>query len=383
MKNNKINILEMRCVRGSGGGPEKTIFLTAKKIDSGKFQTHIVYIRAEEDTGFNLMRQQYLNTSSPNWSYKEVFEQHSFDWGLIKWAMSYCYKNNIDIIHSHEYKTDVICRMIKKRYPIDWVATYHLDYADSLKLKIYRKLDLWSLKKADKVFTVSRSLLNLLKQAKVPEKKLEYLPNGIDADYFNPEIVESHIKEEMNLEPETALIGFVGRLSAQKNIPLLLRAIQGLIVQGKKLRLLIVGEGPLKNQVQHLIQEMELENWVHLLGFVEDLREVYKSLDMLVLSSNNEGMPNSILEAMAMNVPVVSTAVSGIEELIENEKEGLIVPCGNSDALTEAMLKLINDPDLRQRMALAGREKVKDKFAFQNRVHRLEEVYKELNERNV
>ncbi len=377
----KINILELRCVRGSGGGPEKTIFLTALKIDPTRFQTHIVYIRDEDDQGFNLMRQQYFESDNPNVFYKELYEKGSFDFSLVSWLKDYCFKKKIDIIHSHEYKTDVLAKLVYRNYPIAWLATYHLHYADSLKLKLYQYLDMRALKTANKVLTVSESLFNLLKKKKIPLSRLENMPNGIDTTYFDPQKTESTLQEELGVSKEKTLIGYVGRLSEQKNLPLLLKAFQRLIVQGKEVELVLVGEGELKEQIDQLIDKMELRKWVHLVGFVDDIRMIYKGLDLMVLSSNEEGMPNSILEAMAMEVPVVSTNVGGVNELIQSKENGLICPSKNLEALIASMVQLIDHPGLRNEYGKKSRNTIIEKFSFDKRVKRLEEVYKELYEK--
>lgn len=380
-KPKKNQILELRCVRGSGGGPEKTIYLTAKKIDAARFQTHIVYIRAEDDPNFNLMRQNYLEAEKEGIKYQELFERHSFDLSLVSWLVDYCFRKQIDIVHSHEYKTDVLCWLIRRRIPVKWIATYHLDYADSFKLRLYQKLDYWVLRKADWLFTVSESLLKILSRQKIPPFLLENLPNGIDSDYFNPKKVASNLRKELGIFSEQILIGVVGRLTPQKNIPLLLRAIQTLIVQGKQVALVLVGDGPATDEVKKTVEQMEIKKWVHFLGFVSDVRSIYKDLDLFVSSSNQEGMPNSILEAMAMGVPVVATDVGGNAELIENGKEGFLTPAGSLDGLAQSMIKLIEEPLLRKKIAEAARRKIENNFSFEKRVKRLEQVYEQIAQR--
>ncbi len=380
-KPKKIQILELRCVRGSGGGPEKTIYLTAKKIDSKRFQTHIVYIRAQDDLQFNLMRQNYLQKEDENIKYQELFEKHSFDRSLVHWLVDYCFRKQIDILHSHEYKTDVLAWLVRRRLPVQWVATYHLDYANSFKMRLYRKLDYWVLRKADSIFTVSASLLKILTQKKIPISIMENLPNGIDSEYFDPKAVSSDLKKELGIPSDHVLIGSVGRLAPQKNISLLLRAIQTLIVQGKKVSLILVGDGPSKKEAEEAVEEMEIKRWVHFLGFVSDVRPIYKALDLFVSSSDQEGMPNSILEAMAMAVPVVATKVGGNSEIIENEKEGFLSPAGSLEALIEIMIKLIEGPELRRKIGEAGRKKVEKNFSFIQRVKRLEEIYEKIVQR--
>lgn len=377
-----LQILELRCVKGSGGGPEKTIFLSAQKMDPARFKTHILYIREEDDPQFNMMRRQYFEKKSPSVVYREVFEKHRFDTGLITFIADYCFRNSIDLIHSHEYKTDVLARLVCRRIDVKWLASYHLDFADSFKLKLYRKLDYWALKKADKIIAVSRHLKEILKKRKISEGKIDVLPNGIDPGYFSSGPALPSLRETLKIPQNRKCIGFVGRFTPQKNLEMLITAFQNLIVLGQEVDLLLAGDGPEKEKLEALVERMEMEKFVHFTGFTQDVRPLYKVMDLFALSSNEEGMPNSILEAMAMEVPVVATRTGGIPEMIEPGKEGMLVPKGSADEMVKSMVKLLQDSNLQKDMGKRGRERVLKDFSFDARVKCLEKTYEELCQKN-
>jgi glycosyltransferase involved in cell wall biosynthesis len=370
-----IRILELRCVRGSGGGPEKTIFLTAKKINPDRFQTDIIYIRAKTDPEFNLMRKHFLD---PKVSYHEVVEHHPFDFSLVSEILRFCQANKIDLIHSHEYKTDVLAALVRRKWQGKWISTFHSECQGSLKLWFYQMLGYRALKKCDLVFAVSQELRGSLFKHGVSSAKIELLVNGIDTEAFKRNSSEMSFREKRQIPPSRTVIGFVGRLSKEKNIPLLLRVFKQLLDEGFNVETVLAGEGPEKEKLLSLVRQLEIHPRVHFLGFREDTREIYMNLDIFAQSSENEGMSNSILEAMAMELPVVATAVGGIPELIKHGQEGFLCQPGNEIGFCESLKLLASDPEKRKEMGRKGREKVLRHFSFQDRVRRLENFYERL-----
>lgn len=379
MSEEKIKILELRTVSGTGGGPEKTIFMTAKKLDSSRFETHIIYTRNLQDPQFNWMKRHYALPEGVH--YEEYIEKHSYDPRLLKYLYQYCQRYRIDILHSHEYKTDVLCGLIRKKLAAKWVSTFHAAAFSSWKLKLYQYLAYRQLRKADRVFMVSPQQKTLLLHHRIPEGILCYLPNGVDTDVYCRSSVRNDFREKWGCQRETVVLGFMGRLCSEKNILLLLKAFGVVLKQEENLLLVLAGEGPERNKVGGWIKDLKQENKTRLLGFVEDTVPFYASLDVYIQSSTTEGMPNTILEAMAMELPVVATNVGGNGELIEDGSEGFLVASGDENALFQSMLKLVRDHKLRREMGKKGRDKVLRHFSFEGRVHQLEEHYERLCQR--
>jgi glycosyltransferase involved in cell wall biosynthesis len=174
------------------------------------------------------------------------------------------------------------------------------------------------------------------------------------------------------------VIGGVGRLSAEKGFDLLIRAVHRLRCRGFDAALILVGEGEEHARLERLAAELGLADVVRLAGQVNDPRSYYEAMDVFALSSLREGMPNVILEALAMMVPVVASRIAGVPRLIEHETNGLLVESGDVEGLTTAITCLLQDPALSRRLASAGRATVQSRFSFAERMQRLAQVYDEL-----
>ena len=158
----------------------------------------------------------------------------------------------------------------------------------------------------------------------------------------------------------------------------MIRAVAARIAAGDPLELVIAGEGDQRAALQQLIDQLGMADRIRLLGFCEDLVAFYESLDLFVLSSIREGLPNVLLEAMAMGVPVLSTHVAGVPRLIGHERNGWLVECGDESGLGEAVGRLANDGPLRRRLAAAGLNTVRERFSFDERAKKQCQWYREL-----
>lgn len=376
MNPKKIKILELRTVSGTGGGPEKTIFLTAQKINPDSFETHIIYTRNKDDPQYNWMRKYWQLPERV--LYHDYVEKFSFAPSILGFFKNYCQQHQIDILHSHEYKTDVLCRLIQKKFPIKWVSTFHAPALSSQKLRFYQWLAYRALRKADLVFMVAPHQEALLLKKGVLQKNLILLANGVDTEIFRSGVSGKNLKEKWGLPKEAVVIGFLGRLSQEKNLPLMLKVFSQVSNRFDQAYLMLGGEGPERGRIEKLIEELNLKNKCRLVGFQEDPVAFYSSIDIYVQTSSTEQMPNTVLEAMAMELPVVATRVGGIGELITAGVEGYLVESRDSGALTQFMLKLIEDSRLRKQIGARGREKVARQYSFDARVRKLEEHYERL-----
>src|SRR5262249_3833375 len=155
--------------------------------------------------------------------------------------------------------------------------------------------------------------------------------------------------------PERFLIGAVGRLSAEKGFDYLIRATDHLLKNGLDVELLIVGDGDARPALQALIDELGRGDRSRLLGYRADLKELYGAMDVFALSSLREGLPNVLLEAMALEVPILATRIAGIPRLIRDEENGLLIEPAQTEELTRALTRLHADGALRARLGQAGR----------------------------
>jgi glycosyltransferase involved in cell wall biosynthesis len=241
------------------------------------------------------------------------------------------------------------------------------------KRKILILTEILACRAADKVITVSLATKNKAEaEGLCPDVKIVVLgngsSNGVDAEgHFNPEILLSEsrsvIRKRYQIPLEATVLGFVGRLVRDKGIGELAEAWQNLRKQHPDLYLLLIGPIEPQDPVPvHILERLKNDSRVRLTGPVDDTAPFYAAMDIFTLPTYREGFPNTPLEAAAMKVPVVTTDVDGCPEAVENETTGIVVPPKNSTALAEALDRLVRNPEMRQTMGQAGRERVLKKF---------------------
>lgn len=212
--------------------------------------------------------------------------------------------------------------------------------------------------------------------------KIHLVHCGIDVQHFSPPD-----SRQQNVKP---VIFSVGRLIEKKGYPYLIKACRILVDQGYNFQCFIAGGGPQETLLKKMIEEEGLSDYVHLTGiiFQEQLKDYLNKTDVFVLpcvvgsDQDMDGIPNSLMEAMAVEVPVISTDISGIPELIQNEKTGLQVPSEDAGSLAEAIASLFNNKELRMTLSQAGRAKVVDEFEIQKNAHSLLNIFRTYLDKN-
>jgi glycosyltransferase involved in cell wall biosynthesis len=194
--------------------------------------------------------------------------------------------------------------------------------------------------------------------------------NGVNVRELLPSADNRNfIRGKLGIGPNELVLVCVARLSPMKGIDVLLTALERLLKSGHHFRCIIVGDGPLKAEIVDSITTLRLTDHVILEGFQTDVRPYLQAADIFVLSSHREGLPFSILEAMACELPCVVTNVGGNAEAVDCGKEGLIVNPGSAEELSNAIASLLTSPDVRTRMSQLAREKVRTKFDIDIQMH--------------
>jgi len=225
----------------------------------------------------------------------------------------------------------------------------------------------------DQVFTVSESIRNTLIQAGVKPQLVETIYEGVDLDWF-----DSLQEVDLPNTDQAQIVGTVAHLSPEKGHEVLLDAVRILTDRGIRLQLLIVGDGQLRAQLEAKAAELGIESSVSFLGFRADSEALMKEFDVFCLPSLSEGLSSAILAAMANSLPVVSTSVGGIPELVVDGETGFLVPPGNPSALAEALEKVLTDARLRTSLGRMGRQRIETFFILDRKLTRTEEAYQRL-----
>jgi glycosyltransferase involved in cell wall biosynthesis len=376
MPDRPLRILELRTVLGTGGGPEKTILLGSARTDPSRYRITVCYIRDAGDPLFHID----ARANKLPIEYVEVRERHSFDPGIWPQLKAIVRSRQIDIVHAHDYKTDLLGLLLGRATGVIPLATAH-GWTGHLRRErfVYYPADRWLLTRYPHVVAVSSDIRNVLIRAGAKEDRVSVVLNGIDPEAFHrrPDR-EADARRTFGLSHDDLVFGSIGRLEPQKDFPLLLRAFAEVRRDAPRARLVIAGEGSVRGVLEDLIRELGLGDACRLLGHVDDVSFVHHAFDVFVQSSVYEGTPNAVLEAMALETPLVATDVGGTAELARDGAEALIVRAGDRAALTQAMRDAIRDSAAARQRAERARRRVETDLSFDTRLHKIERIYDQL-----
>ena len=235
---------------------------------------------------------------------------------------------------------------------------------------------------SDRIVVISeRQKRDIVQRFRIaPGRKVRVIPLGLDLAPLAAGGQRARFRRELGAESDDILVGIVGRLVPIKGHELFLRAGRRAFDRGLKGRLVIVGGGELDGELRSLARDLELGDRVHFLGWRDDLPDLYAGLDIVTLTSRNEGTPVALIEAMAAGRSVVSTDVGGVADVVQHDETGLLVRAGDESGLAEAWLQLAGDPDRRARLGSAAQADVQQRFSTARLLDDIESMYSELLE---
>jgi glycosyltransferase involved in cell wall biosynthesis len=287
-------------------------------------------------------------------------------------------KEQIDILHTHNYKSNFYGLLASFGLDIHLATTCHTWFGDQLKMRFFFSLDKLLLNQFDRVFVVSEPIKEEVLQSHVRPKKVSVVWNGIDPDRFNNRSKEStnleNARTELGIQKNWKVIGTVGRLTDQKGHVYFLEAAKRIAKGHSNVCFLIVGDGPLKTSL--MIQSKGLP--VIFAGVRNDMPTMYALMDVFVLPSLDEGLPMVLLEAMASKTPVIATPVGEIPTVIEDNHSGLLVPPGDVNALAEAMIDVLQNPPKAKAFANRALAVVRQNYSSRTMAKTYAELYKDV-----
>ena len=377
-----IRLLELRTTYKWGGGPDKTILLSAARHDPARVAVVVVYIRGVHDREFRIGER----ARQAGLTYYELVERRKLDPTVIRAVRDIVMKHDINVIHGHDYKTDLIAYLVARlllRRPIRLLSTAHAWVMLGPRGSLYRRLDLFLMKRFDHLIAVSHATKDEMVQAGLDEGKISVIHNAIDTIEWSREQAPGDLRDELGLTGCSPIVGYVGRIMPEKDLETWIRSASVVAAACPKAAFVLVGDGyeeTTRRELAVLATKLGVADRVIFTGFRSDLLRCYATFDVFLLTSRREGLPNSLLESMAMGVPVVTTDVAGAKELVRDGETGFVRLQGDVPALSEAVLTLVKNGPLRSRMAHACRERILHEFSFTDRLHRIEALYAALLE---
>jgi glycosyltransferase involved in cell wall biosynthesis len=279
-------------------------------------------------------------------------------------------KERIALLHCQLLRGEVIGTLAAMRSgPVKTVVVVHNTdpYRDPGRFPLRAALSRWALRRADRVVAVSQSVADFaVSVQRVSPDRLDVIPNGNDV----PLSVTGPVGR--------LVVGTAGRLDRQKGIDVLLDAMVRVVSEVVGARLLVAGTGPLRRRLERQAERLGLGDTVRFLGFLDDMESFWSSLDVFVLPSRWEGLPRVVQEAMGRALPVVATDVPGTVELVEDGKDGLIVPCEDSTALAQALVDLLREPQRGIALGRQGRHKMETQYTVKLMAERYAKLYMDL-----
>ena len=299
--------------------------------------------------------------------------------GGIREILQTIRKEGVHIVHTHGYKSDILFGLLPRGVrPVPVVATLHgwCSAERFSKLRLYEWLDARALAFLDGVAVVSARMLDQPGLVGRMLPILRVIPNCIPSP---PDVADSCHRDALNdFCGRRFTFGSFGRLSPEKDYTTLVEALALLRHRGLDAQLLIAGEGDERGQLIELIQKRGLCGRVLLPGYLPGARQYLPRIGAYVQSSITEGMPVSILEALAAGVPIVATSVGGVPDMLDNGRAGVLVPPHDTEGLANAMERVLLDPNERQRLSLAARQLSADRHSAERMAKDYARLYGEV-----
>jgi glycosyltransferase involved in cell wall biosynthesis len=369
-----VRVLELRSVWGTGGGPDKTILAGARRTNPAISLT-VCYLCSSRDPVFPVGDQaQQLGID-----YVEIRERYSLDPAIWPALRRLVRSRHIDIVHAHDYKTDLLAYLLAKFEAVIPFATAH-GWTGHLRREqaLYYPADKRVLARFPRVAAVSGEIRRTLIATGADARRIDVVLNGIDEERFRRDPGRREAaRAQFHLASGEIALGAVGRLEPQKRFDLLLDAFAALSKDQPALRLLIAGEGSLRSRLEEQIEGLGLGRACRLVG-QSDVIAFHHALDMFVQASDYEGTPNVVLEAMALETPIVATDVGGTGELMVDGLHGLLVRPGHARDLADALGRALADKDAATARSRAARRRVETELSFEQRMCKIEAIYETL-----
>ncbi|MCK4576135.1 glycosyltransferase [candidate division WOR-3 bacterium] len=347
------------------GGAEKLLLSTLKELNRNIFIPVVLslyknsaYLKAFEKTRTKIYYLGYTNKHNP-FIIRRIVQiirieepdivhthlPHATVWGRIA-----AYLSGVRTVFTTEHNISIW----KRRHFIFYVL-YKLTYR--LNTSIIAVSD-----------AVKKKMIN---EFGIPHEKIKVIYNGVDFDEIKS--VTTCPRDLLHLSHP--IIGTIGRLHKRKGHASIVKGFKTIIKHFQKANLLIVGEGKQREHLQELIKRLELDHSIHLLGSRKDITEILNLIDIFVFSSIEEGLGIALIEACASGKPCIASNIGGIPEIIEDGKNGFLVPPSNSIAIADRIIKLLKDRELCDRMGMLGKRVVIKKFNIVNKVKELQDLY--------
>ena len=369
--NRPIKVLQLGSPTGLYGA-ERWILALIKHLDPQKVTSIVGVIKDDPNQDAPLCQEaEKLGIQT------QFFEGHGrVNFSVIKHLKQFILQNAIDILHTHFYKTDIIGFLATRGTPCKIISTPHgwskkMDF----KLWCYETLDRMVFPFLDAVAPLSEDLYSPLTKMPGLKRKLHFIRNGVDLS----EIIQSSSIDSDILKKKREgkfILGYIGQLIPRKGIDTLFNALQE--VQDIDWELYLVGDGPQKEELEALANQLRIADKIHFVGFRQERLEFLRGFDVFVLPSRLEGIPRCLMESMAAGVPIIASNIPGCNDLIRNHETGLLFEADNSLILSGIIKEMATSQDLRAVLATNAKAHVNQHYSAARMAKEYESLFNKM-----
>ncbi|MGR6837141.1 glycosyltransferase family 4 protein [Syntrophomonas erecta] len=357
---------------GEIGGAEELVLTLMRLLDKSRYEPHLIclcpgpFVEVARKEGFPAQL---------------IPMRNKLDITTVGPVQDYIFDHTVDIVHTHGVRANLVARIAGHSLGVPVVTTVHsvlrYDYDTWFKAVFARFLTKLTNRYTDRFIAISDAIRQEIESMQVAPERIEVIHNGLDTSKFVSPRPPEQMQDLLGLNPNLKIITMVARLHPVKGHEYFLRAARQVLDRYPGVQFLIIGEGPERGNITRLVNELGLNERVRMPGYYTPIEDIYGVSDLLCVPSIMEGLGLVILEAMYFRVPVVASAIGGILEIIEDGKDGILVPPRDPSALAGAILALLKDEQRAERLKDGGQEKIKN-FTLKNMAQQVEQIYAEL-----
>lgn len=350
------------------GGAEKQLLYLTKNLNRNTFSPKVIVLRKG-----GALKEEFLKNGIP---VIEIGKKFKIDILFLLKLIFILKRERPDIVHTFMFTSNTWGRIsaLLTKTPIIFSSERCVD---PWKKWYHKLIDKLLLIFTDKVIVNSHSVKNFYKKIEnIPERKIEVIYNCVDIERIEKiKISSDEKKKQLKLERSKFIVGTGGRFTEQKGFIYLLLSIPEVLKVFPECFFIFVGDGPLRKKFEETAKKLNVKNNVIFTGYRKDILEIFYICNIIVVPSLFEGMPNVVLESMALKKPVIATDIPEIKELIIDGENGLLVPVKNPQKISEKIIYLLKNPDISQNMGIKSYNHVKAKFTIEKMVKSYEELY--------
>lgn len=353
-------------------GPGRTIVDTATHLDPSQIEYHVgAFVAPGGTRGADHPLVAALRAAGK--SVREIEDRGGLDENLVAQIVRLMDELDIDVLHSSEFRSNIMAQLARRRRRVKLVCTVHGWIVNSTRGRIYRFIDKVLLRRFDSVLFVSGATRRLVPRLWLPDSRTCVLHNGLVLGKYGAATVSAPRRP---LDPRSVTLLNVGRLSPEKGQDLLLEAMAPLAARHPGLNLKFAGTGPEEAKLRALAGKLGIGDRVHFLGYIHDMPSLYADVDLLVQSSLTEGLPNVIVEAAYLRVPILATRVGGTDEVVEHGKSGWLIEAGDVNAIRAGIEAFLATPQTFVAMGESAQRRIVEGFSIAVRTQRLTDFYR-------